>query len=191
MDITGLTGHSGSGKTTVALIMKKQGFYHINCDEIVHNLYTKSFILEKITNAFGAEFICSGELDRRKLGKLIFSDKNEYNKLMALVKDDIISAVNTEIEQNADKHILLDAPTLFEFGMQSICSRIIGVISDSATERICARDGIDLQTAKERLANQQSADFFRQNCDIIIENNGDINELCQKVSEITFQIMKG
>lgn len=192
MDITGLTGHSGSGKTTTARIMSDLGFYHIDCDRIVHEkVYTEKAVLDKIKDVFGDEYVTDGVLQRRKLGALVFSDKNAYNKLMGLVRDEIIKKVEFEIAQNSDRHILLDAPTLFEFGMENRCTRTIGVISSKSLERICERDHITQDEALHRLENQKSADFFRQNCDIIIENDSGFDSLCKRITEISNTILKG
>lgn len=192
MNITGLTGHSGSGKTTVAHILTKLGFYHIDCDKTVHNdVYKNIDVLNKIASEFGKDYVENGTLNRKKLGSLIFSDKDAYKKLMDLIHDDIIKAVEAEISKNSDKHILLDAPTLFEFGMQDRCDRIIGVISHNNIERICARDNITVEQAKLRLANQKTADFFKSHCHIIIENDGDLKSLEQNVTKIAKEILKG
>lgn len=192
MDITGLTGHSGSGKTTVAALMSELGFYHIDCDKIVHTkVYTNIEVLNKIADCFGKEYVTDGILERRKLGNLIFSDKSQYDKLMNLVSTDIIAAVDKEISENSDKYILLDAPTLFEFGMQNRCNRIIGVISENVIERICERDGITEKQAKMRLENQKDSSFFKQNCHIIIENNENLDSLKHTVKQIATQILKG
>lgn len=192
MDITGLTGHSGSGKTTAARIMSELGFYHIDCDRVVHEkVYTDPDVLKKIKDCFGYEYVTDGVLERRKLGALVFSDKNAYNKLMDLVHDDIIKKVDLEIEQNKDKHILLDAPTLFEFGMQDKCTRIIGIISSKALERICKRDSITEADAIHRLENQKTPDFYRQHCDIIIENDSGFDALNKTTAEIANKILRG
>lgn len=192
MDITGLTGQSGSGKTTVASIMTSLGFFHIDCDKIVHQkVYTDKSVLDKIAAAFGNEYVTNGVLERKKLGILIFSNRDEYEKLMKLIYDDVIKAVENEILSNSDKHILLDAPMLFEFEMQDRCDRIIGVISDNTIDRICKRDNITQSQAISRLSNQKDAEFFRQNCHIIIENNGDLKTLCDNVTDIGTKILKG
>jgi dephospho-CoA kinase len=192
MDVTGLTGHSGSGKTTVAKIMSELGFYHINCDAIVHDIvYKDPVVLDKISKAFGSEYVTDGVLNRRLLGNLIFADRKEYDKLMELIKKDIINTIQNEIKNHSNKHILLDAPTLFEFGMQGVCNRIIGVISNNAIERICQRDNLTRSQAQNRLKNQQTHDFYKKNCDIIIENDFDIAILQNKVKEIANSILKG
>lgn len=192
MDITGLTGHSGSGKTTVAKIMAEHGFYHIDCDKVVHQkVYTNASVLKEIADAFGSEYVLNGELQRKALGALVFSDRQAYTKLMEIVKKHVTAQIDKEIKENSDKYILLDAPALFEYGIQSICSRIIGVVSDNAVKRICARDGISELQAKNRLSNQKDYSFYKENCDILIENNCSIEELETKAINIAKQILKG
>lgn len=192
MNIIGLTGHSGSGKTTVAKIMSEHGFYHIDCDKLVHDkVYKNKNILDKITDTFGDGFVKDGVLDRKPLAKLVFTDKEAYNTLMSIIRKAIIEEIEYEISQNSKRHILLDAPTLFEFGFNTRCSTIIGVISDNALNRICIRDGIDEQAAKLRLSNQKDAEFYRENCNIIIENNSDLESLKIQVDKIAQSILKG
>ena len=192
MNIIGLTGHSGSGKTTVAQIMSEHGFYHIDCDKLVHDkVYKNKNILDKITDTFGDGFVKDGVLDRKPLAKLVFTDKEAYNTLMSIIRKAIIEEIEYEISQNSKRHILLDAPTLFEFGFNTRCSTIIGVISDNALNRICIRDGIDEQAAKLRLSNQKDAEFYRENCNIIIENNSDLESLKIQVDQIAQSLLKG
>lgn len=192
MDITGLTGHSGSGKTTVAKIMAEHGFHHIDCDKVVHHkVYKNALVLNEIADVFGSEYVLNGELQRKALGALVFSNKQAYANLMEIVQKHVTVQIDKEIKENSDKHILLDAPALFEYGIQGICSRIIGVVSDNAVERICARDGISEVQAKNRLNNQKDYSFYKENCDILIENNCSIEELENKVINIAKQILKG
>lgn len=192
MDITGLTGHSGSGKTTVASMLVSKGFYHIDCDKLVHeNVYTDITVLEQLTKVFGNEFVTNKQLERKKLGALVFSDKSAYDKLMEIIEPFIKKALEIEINRHKNLKILLDAPTLFEFSMQNMCNRIIGVVSNHSLERICDRDNISIDYAKKRLENQKNADFYKEKCDYLIENNGSLIELEKQVENIANDILKG
>ncbi len=192
MSIIGLTGHSGSGKTTVAAYLQKFGYIHIDCDKLVHNkIYTDPLVLNALCDAFGSEYIINGTVNRKLLSKLVFSDKNAYNKLMNTIRPFIVSAVIKEAKMHNNKMVLLDAPTLFEFSLEKICDKVIGVVSDNAVERICTRDGIDENLAIARLKSQKDADFYKKRCDYIIENNGDLAYLEKATIQLASTILKG
>ena len=87
--------------------------------------------------------------------------------------------------------MLVDAPMLFEYGLDSICTVTVGVVARNTVERICNRDGISISEAQKRLANQKNADFYRVNCNYVIENDGDFKSLEKRVREIADKILKG
>ncbi len=183
--VIGLTGHSGSGKTTAAKIFEDCGFLHIDCDKMVHDeIYTDPAVVSKINDAFGT--VSDGRIDRKALAKIIFSDKTEYNKLMSLVKPFIESALIDKISRADD--VLVDAPMLFEFDLAHLCDKTVGIVSDNALSRIIERDGISEADATARLKNQKPADFYAAHCDYLIINNGTLSELTQSVQQI---IVKG
>ncbi len=187
--IIGLTGHSGSGKTTAAEIFKDCNFYHIDCDKMVHNeIYTDPVVVGKIADTFGAHTVIGDTIDRKALAKIIFSDKTEYNKLMSLLKPHIVSALTAKISRGGD--ILVDAPMLFEFDLSGLCDVTVGVVSDSAISRITARDGISETDAKARLANQKPPAFYEQNCDYVIKNNGSRDEFALAVAGLVTKLKK-
>ena len=85
---------------------------------------------------------------------------------------------------------MLDAPTLFESGLDMICEKTVGVIADRelCADRITRRDGIPRELALERLSAQRDGEFFRVRCDYIIENNGGLSELEQNARIICEQL---
>ena len=190
--ILGLTGHSGSGKTTVAAILSQLGFYHIDCDGIVHTrVYTDPEVHRALSRVFGPHIVKDGEIDRRALATIVFSDDTQYGRLMDTVKPFIDKAVLREIDEHRGGNVLVDAPGLFEYGMHKICDKTLGVISDCALSRIIERDGISEDEARSRLAHQQSHGFYRENCDYIIENNGTYDTLTQNVRALFYDITEG
>lgn len=193
MAIIGITGHSGSGKTTFAAMLTSYGFTHIDCDKLVHTrIYTNPAVLNKFSEVFGPEFINKDKtLNRKLLSKLVFSNEQAYKKLMVTVKPFIINAINLLTKENNGKTILLDAPTLFEFGLESICDKTIAVVSSKATERICIRDSITVDDANKRLAHQKGEEFYKGKCDYLIINNGDISELEKTAKLIADKLLKG
>jgi len=185
--VIGLTGHSGSGKTTAAKIFEDCGFLHIDCDKMVHNeIYTDPDVVGKIGDVFGT--VCGKTVDRKALAKIIFSDKTEYNKLMSLLKPYITAALLTKIAKASD--VLVDAPMLFEFDLCHVCDVTVGVVSDNALSRIVERDGISEEDAKARLSNQHPPQFYADNCDYVINNNGTAAELTLAVTELVNKLKK-
>ena len=188
--VIGLTGHSGSGKTTAAKIFEDLGFLHIDCDKMVHNeIYTDSAVVEKIAKTFGDSTVCNGAVDRKVLASIIFADKTEYNKLMTLLKPCIADTLVKKIKLS--ENVLVDAPMLFEFDLAHICDATVGIVSNKALFRIIERDGISEDSAKMRLSNQHLPDFYKQNCDYVIENNGTVAQLADSVKSLINKLMKG
>lgn len=185
--IIGLTGHSGSGKTTAAKIFENCGFLHIDCDKMVHNeIYADSDVVNEIDIAFGT--VKNGMVDRKSLAGIIFRDKTEYNKLMSLLKPYITNALCEKIRQS--ENVLVDAPMLFEFDLAHLCDVTVGIVSDNALSRIIERDGISEEDAKLRLSNQHPPEFYEENCDYVIKNNGTLSELTCAIGALVNKLKK-
>ena len=190
--IIGLTGQSGAGKSTVRKIFEQSGFTVIDCDSISRNIASKKAFLSEIEERFGKDLLCGdGSLDRAKTASVIYGSKSDYEKYCGIIFPFITYDIMREIEKS-NGIILLDAPTLFESGIEIICTEIISVTADFdvCVKRISSRDGITEITAKERLYSQHNVDFFRKNSDYIIENNGSEKELYDKTIALV-NIMKG
>ncbi len=189
--VIGLTGHSGSGKTTVAGIFSSLGFYHVDCDKLVHErVYTDPAVHLALAKEFGDDVIKDGSVNRRVLASIIFSDESKYKCLMQTITPFIRNAVLDAIKSGGEK-VLVDAPALFEYGLEGACDVTLSVISDDALSRIVLRDGISEEEAKARLSHQKSHEFYKNNSDYVIENNGSLTQLELQTKQIYEQIMKG
>ena len=153
--IIGLTGQTGAGKTTAARIMTEaygaEFLRHIDCDRVTRNIVdedaeTRADILRQFP-----EFFTGGRFDRRKAAGLLFSDSELLERYDAAIFphitrliSGIIDACARDFELRGDGMILLDAPTLFESGIDSMCDVIVSCIAPEPLrlERITARDGI-------------------------------------------------
>lgn len=186
--IIGLTGGSGTGKTEVARIFSQNSYEVIDYDLVTHEVYTPgSDCLAKIRERFGGEvFLSDGSLDRRALGAIVFADKGALCSLNSIVYKYILAYTADIIENSKGKKLLLDAPTLFEAGLDKKCDIIIGVIAPKGQrqKRIIERDGIDAQTAQNRINSQKTDEFYKENCDYIIENSADLETLRTKVMTV-------
>lgn len=177
--IIGLTGPTGSGKTTLSEIAKEMGFFVIDADRVAHHVTDNNEICKsELRDAFGDVFNPDGTLNRRALAAVAFRDKASTETLNRITLPHIIKEIEAIINGNGDK-ILLDAPTLFEAGADSLCFRIIGLLApkEARLRRIMNRDGIDKAAAELRMSAGKSDEFYKERCDIIIENDADLASL--------------
>ena len=176
--LIGLTGMSGAGKSTVAALFAKKGFHLIDCDALVHSLYEDRQYAVLIEQTFGKDYVPNGIVDRKKLGALVFSDPASLKKLNETVSPFIMNAVISHIEaaKKQDVSTVLDAPLLLEYGLEKYCDLVIGITTDIeiAVKRLSVRDGRSEAEIRARLASQHNADFFREHCDYILENTGNL-----------------
>ena len=168
----GLTGPTGAGKSYVCEIFRQKGFKVIDCDKIAHELTAKNApILAELASEFGEDIVKDGELDRKLLASRAFDTAEHTKKLNAILHPAIIKRCKEE----ANGLTVLDASQLFEANLQNDCYKVIGVLADDdiRIKRIVARDNITEQQARLRMSAQLDRNYFIDNCDYIIYNNGE------------------
>ena len=180
--ILGITGGTGCGKTTLLTCIGSQGGRILDCDAIYHDLLrTDPALLGAIEKRFPGT-VENGVLQRKKLGKLVFSDEKALNDLNQITH----SAVKAEVLRrlaHKPKLAAIDAIALFEGGLAELCDVTVAVTApeEDRIRRLMIRDGIDRDYAKRRIAAQKSAEWFRERGDFCLENNGtqaDFQETC-------------
>ncbi len=191
--VIGLTGSSGSGKSTVARVFAQNGFVHIDLDGVARYVTSAgSPCLDELTAAFGEDILSpDGSLNRPALGEIVFTDKAKLTELNAITHKYILDEMHQAMGA-AEGDILIDAPLLFEAEVNKLCDLCIGVIADRNAQllRISSRDGISAETAAARLDSQHTNDFFMQHCDICIENNGTEAELEKRAAKLILNLRK-
>ncbi|MCL2350604.1 MAG: dephospho-CoA kinase [Defluviitaleaceae bacterium] len=191
--IVGLTGGSGAGKGEVARIFKARGAEIIDADKLSHKVMLRSetAAFERILETFGEGILgANGEIDRKKLGAIVFSDKAKLDILAGIVHEYVAERVLKIIENSEKQVVVIDAPVLIEAGMEKICDFVVGVFAprDLRIARICARDGIAPEAAEMRLDKQMADDELRLYADFEIYNNGSIKDLRHCVDVIAASI---
>lgn len=195
MLVIGLTGGSGSGKSTAAGFIREKGIKVIDADVIARRITEKgSPALFELVSAFGEEILLSdGSLDRRAMADRIFADKDARIILESIVTKGVVKRIGELIEEErraGTPALVVDAPTLFETGADSLCDVVwlVTAPENSRLERLSERDGISAESIRARMAGQLSDEEKAARSDVVIENNGTVRELQDKVSALTSEI---
>lgn len=193
-----LTGTIGSGKSTVAGILKSLGATVVSADELAREAVKPgSAELLQIAEKFGAQVLLpDGSLDRKKLGEIVFSDPAKRKALEAITHPVIKQLAAKAFEHakvSGAKLIVYECPLLFEAKLEGEGFRKIVLVTAPAElclSRMIKRDKLSESEAKKRIASQLPIEEKRLRSDIIIENSGSLDELKARVvrlySELAF-----
>lgn len=187
MKVIGITGTTGSGKTTVLKVLNSLGYETIDCDALYYELLqTYEPLRMMLREAFGSIFLPNGELDRKALADKVFSSENELKKLNNIVFNTVSQVVITRIKQCVSpKGIAIDAINLIDSGISDYCSTIIAVTSNRQhrIQRIMQRDNLSEDEALQRITAQKSDIWYSCHCNYLIENDFDNSTDFQKFVE--------
>ncbi|MEE0929358.1 MAG: dephospho-CoA kinase [Acutalibacteraceae bacterium] len=174
--VLGLTGPTGSGKSTLGRIALKHGWYVIDCDQTVKAAYKREDVLTALSSAFGDDILSENkEIIRPKLAEKAFSSKENTELLNKTVLPFIFSMIKEEINKANSEKILLDAPTLYESGADKLCNAVCALLSKEETRftRITARDSIDEAAARLRMSAGKDDEYYKSRTPYILYNDLD------------------
>ena len=186
--LIGLTGRTGSGKSSAAKIFESLGAFVADCDKIAHEVLRDEIVKQKLCALFSSDILDkSGEIDRKALGSIVFSDKEKLEKLNRVVHGAIVKKC-VELCENSGKDIcLMDGSELESSGADKLCRHIIVITADEETRlgRIMTRDNIDRDSALRRIKAQ--SDYSKEA--IVIDNGESEESLSKKIVSLYNQFL--
>lgn len=178
--VFGLTGGIASGKSTVAKILASEGVTIIDADLISREVVRPGTEgLRRVTEAFGPEYLLAdGNLNRPKLGTLIFGSKEKRVELEGIVLPLIMDRVNELVEASTGL-VCLDGPTLIETGMYRGYRPLVVVMTspEIQIERLTKRNDLTREEAEARISAQVTNEIRREVADHIINSSGTLTDL--------------
>jgi len=179
--IIGITGGTGCGKTTLLNLIRERGGLVLDCDAVYHELLQTDKQMLSAINARFPGVVENGALNRKKLGSIVFADKQALMDLNAITHSAVKREVVLRLE-NAPQLAAIDAIGLFEGGLAELCHVTVAVTAppEDRVRRLMARDGISEEYARSRIAAQKDGGWFREKCDHCLENHGDLESFRAK-----------
>ncbi len=188
--LIGLTGRTGSGKSSAAKIFEELGVFCVDCDKVAHEVLFDSDVKKALVNTFSADILDgNGDIDRKALGKVVFEDGEKLKLLNGIVHGAILERSFALCENSGCDICLIDGSELQSSGADEKCDIMAVTVADEDVrlKRILARDGIDRETALKRMNSQK--DYSKKA--VIIENNGDEDKLREKIVALMDDIKRG
>lgn len=184
----GITGSFGSGKTTVARIFKSFGVPVIDADKIAHRIIKPgSQIYRRIINVFGKNILKkNGSINRHKLARIVFDNKNLLNKINQITHPAIIRIIKNQIRISPSKIIVLDTPLLIEAGLKNLVDRLIVVKINrrQQLERLLRKSPFKKSEILKRIKMQMPLRDKIRLADFLIDNSGGIRDTKRQVTQI-------
>ena len=197
MDVYGLTGGIGSGKSTVAELLEAYGIPVVSADELSRIVVAKgSDGLQDVVELFGDGVLDEqGELDRRKMAAIVFQDPAKRRQLEAILHPRIrerFEQVLDALEKAGHEVAVYEVPLLFEKNLQGEMKAVILVTADDEVRirRVRERDDITESEVRARMASQMDEASKRKRADYVIENNGSMDDLRREVEFLLARFLR-
>ncbi len=191
MIIIGLTGNIASGKSAVSKFLKKLGADVIDVDQLAKKIQSQNIndIIDKMEDVFGKEVVSNGHVNRKKLGSIVFSDKeklSKLNKIMIPVMTEVVKKIIEEKRASGVKVLVVDAAILFEANWDKIVDTVwvVYIPKKLQLERLMKRENIGRGEALRRIESQMSISEKIKKADVVIDNSGDFSQMESRILEL-------
>jgi len=196
----GLTGGIASGKSAVSRCFASLGVPIIDADKIAKNLLLKGApLLKALKQRFGNDiFTESDELDRKKLGAIVFNSPDDLEWLNQLTHPLVRKEIQSQLDQVDDDYVIIDVPLLVDKNgkipsyLRRLIDRVlvVSISNELQRERLCSRDQITQEQANSIISNQSTLAQKLQHADDIVDNNGSFEQLESQVTKLHNQYLE-
>ena len=187
-NIIGIAGGIGSGKSTITAYLRECDFTVVDADEISRKLTEKGTnALGRIRHAFGNGVVNEyGELDRKAMAKIVFSDKKKLGLLNDILHEEISLEVDRLLAIPAEGPVFLSAPLFFEAGYEQKCHKVLVIAASKETRarRAGERDGVSPDDIRMRMMAQMPDETLIARADEVIINEGTKGELIERINDL-------
>lgn len=194
MKILGLVGGSGAGKSTVAAHLVSRGAGLVDADRIAHALLGDERVREEICEKFGDDVFSAGQVDRSKLGKVVFGDPEARRALNAIVHPLVLESCRrrlAEFESQGVELAVVDAALLLEVEVPFRLDLVVAlrVSRDVQTERLLAKGGATLDGIVARLDSQSELERAFDRADVVIDAARSLADVLADVDRVVGELL--
>lgn len=189
--VIGLTGGIGSGKSTVSQFLAELGAIIIDADKVGHEAFQPDTpAWHDVIAAFGRQVLSpSGEIDRKKLGEIVFNDPDSLSCLNQIMHPRMYDMMQAQIEEYRKQGVavvVIEAAILIEANWQSLVDEVWVTVTPESTviRRLKDQRGLDEEQTLARIRSQISTDERTKQADVIINNDGNLDEVRIRVNEL-------
>ena len=198
MLVIGLTGGIGTGKSEVSRILRELGATIIDADRVGHEAYSRNTeIWQELVHAFGEGILLpTGDIDRKQLGNIVFSDPQARGKLDAIMHPKMGQIIQERIdqyEQQGAKVVVVEAALLLEAGWDSLVNEIwvTECPRETVVERLRHRNNLSEEKIQQRISSQVPYDEVVHNAHVLVRNSAGLDELRKEVRTLWDSRVKG
>ena len=191
MKVIGLTGGIGSGKSTVSQFLAELGAVILDADRVGHEtLKPDTEVWREVVAAFGRQVLTpGGNIDRAKLGEIVFGKPESLSRLNQIMHPRMFNMVKAQLEEYQRQGVdvvVLEAPLLIEAGWTSLVDEVWVTVASESTvlRRLKERIGLSQSESLARIYSQLSSEERTKHADVIINNDGNLDELKARVGEL-------
>lgn len=186
--IIGLTGGIASGKSTVSSFFRELGANVVDADIVAREISEKKESVDRIAAIFGEDVVGNnGKIIREKVREKAFNNRELLHKLNGIIHPEVMEYFKIKKFENiAEKIMIFDIPLLYETKMEELCDKVIvvGLSRRKQIERVMLRDGSSKELANRIINSQMSLEEKMARADIVIMNEGTLEDLRERVSEV-------